>query len=166
MLKPSITQLISYRRWLETLNKIQLLFSVPPYSKKTGGPINRKKNGITPTGGGADENKFENYIAASLHRTTTLYADRFGEKLSLHFVRTHDDAEVDFLICRNAKPWLLIEAKEGSPDATSAVHRFTRELGIPCAVVTRKKNICRKIAAHGSNSITAISWDKLGSALP
>jgi hypothetical protein len=86
--------------------------------------------------------------------------------MSLHFVRTHDGAEVDFLLCRDSKPWLLVEAKEGKPDLTSAVHRFSRELGVPAVVVTERPGFYRKWTVKDVPNLYAISWGKLGRMLP
>ena len=180
ILQPSISQTISYRnlgqdletthgsirRWLEILNRIQLLFPVSPYSKKIRRAYRQEKKWYYTDWRAAKESVFENYVAASLMRAVTLYGDRYGEKMSLHFVRTHDGAEVDFLICRDGKPWWLVEAKEGAPDGTSAVHRFSLELGVPCCVVTRKKNIFRTIKGKEGQKIFCVSWGKLGPLLP
>lgn len=180
MLKPSIGQTISYRnlavdletthgsvrRWLETINRVQLIFSVPPYHKKIRRAYRQEKKWYYIDWRKAEANCFENYIAASLLRAAVLYNDRFGEKFSLHFLRTHDGTEVDFLICRNDKPWLLIEAKEGSPTPTSAVYRFSKELDVPCAIVTRKRNIFKQIKGEAGQKIYEISWGRLGRLLP
>ncbi len=180
MLEPSIGQLVSYRnlavdleathgsvkRWLESLNKIQLVFSVPPYSKNIRRAYKVEKKWYYVDWRAAKDNLFENYIAASLLRAVSLYEDRFGEKMSLHFVRTHDGAEVDFLLCKNRKPWLLIEAKEGSPDISSSAYRFSLELNVPCVVVTKKKKIFKRIVGKEGQKIFCISWSKLGQILP
>jgi hypothetical protein len=108
---------------------------------------------------------FENYIAASLLRTTALLTDRFGDKMTLHFVRTHDGTEIDFLICRNDQPWLLIEAKQGVPEISRAAYRFADELGVPCVIVTAAKNTYKKIVGPRRQKIYAISWAKLGQVL-
>lgn len=108
----------------------------------------------------------QNYIAASLLRAVTLFTDRYGDKMSLHYVRTHDGAEVDFLICKDKSPWLLVEAKNGMPEISRSVHRFTRELNIPCAVVTAKKNFFKKVTGKEGQKIFCISWGKLGRVLP
>ena len=180
MLAPSVGNPLSYRnlandletthgsirRWLEMLSRLQLIFSVPPYSKKIRRGYKVEKKWYYVDWRGAEKDRFENYVAASLLRATTLFTDRFGEKMSLHFIRTHDGAEVDFLICREKKPWLLIEAKEGSPDISSAVYRFSYELGIPCAVVTPKPHIFRKAVGKEGQNIYCMSWSKLGQVLP
>ncbi|OGQ08870.1 MAG: hypothetical protein A3G32_09780 [Deltaproteobacteria bacterium RIFCSPLOWO2_12_FULL_40_28] len=180
ILHPCAGQLISYRnlatdletthgsirRWLEMLEKLQLVFSVPPYSKKIRRAYKQDKKWYFMDWGASTNNLFENYIAASLLRATTLYTDRFGEKMTLHFVRTHDGAEVDFLICKNGQPWLLVEAKEGAPDISRAVYRFVDELKVPCIVVTKKTNLYKKIKSPGKQSIYSMSWAKFGQLLP
>ncbi len=176
MLQPAIGQLISYRnlandletthgsikRWLEMLNKVHLIFSIPPYFKNIRRAYKQEKKWYFMDWKASQNMLFENYIAASLLRMVTLYQDRWGEKMSLHFIRTHDQTEVDFLVCHNNKPWLLIEAKEGTPEVSSALHRFSKELAVPAIVVTRKKNIFKKITPM----IYCISWSRLGQLLP
>lgn len=180
MIEPSIGQLVSYRnlagdletthgsirRWLETLNRIQLVFSVSPYHKNVRRAYKMEKKWYYMDWRAAGANIFENYVAVSLLRAAKLYEDRFGDKFSLHFVRTHDGAEVDFLMCREKKPWFLIEAKEGAPDVSEAVYRFSREFNIPCAVVTRKKGIYKRIKGRDGQRIFCISWSRLGRLFP
>lgn len=156
----------SIRRWLEMLNKLQLVFSVAPYFKKISRAYKVEKKWYYMDWRASGNNIFENYVAASLLRATTLYEDRFGEKMTLHFVRTHDGTEIDFLICCNNKPWLLIESKEGSPDISLAAYRFSHMLNVPCAIVTRKKGIFKKVIGSEKQKIYCISWSKLGTILP
>ncbi len=180
MLEPSIGNLISNRnlardletthgsikRWLEILNKVHLIFPVSPYSTNIRRAYSQEKKWYYMDWRAAGTNRFENYIAASLLRAVTLYSDRYGEKMELNFLRTHDGTEVDFLIKKNRQPWLLVEAKEGKPDCSRGVYRFTEELDIPCFIVTKQKNVCKKIRTSGRQNIRAISWAKLGQVLP
>lgn len=180
MLSTSIGNTVSYRnmardletthgtirRWLEMLNKLQLVFPVPPFSKKVSRAYKVEKKWYYTDWRAADGNVFENYVAAALLRAVSLYTDRFGEKMSLYFLRTHDGAEVDFVICQKDKPWLLVEAKEGVPDVPSAAYRFSGLFNVPCAVVTRKKGMFRKIIGKEKQKIYCISWSKLGQLLP
>lgn len=180
MLLPSIGKPISYRnlasdletthgsikRWLQILNKVHLVFPVSPYSQKIRRTYKQEKKWYYTNWTEAGEERFENYIAASLLRATTLYTDRFGDKFELKFVRTHDGAEVDFLICKNQKPWLLVEAKEGVPQPTSAVYRFSGILNVPCVVVTRKSGIFKEVTGNSGQKVYCISWGKFGQLLP
>jgi uncharacterized protein len=56
--------------------------------------------------------------------------------LDLHFVRDKEKREVDFLITKEKKPWLLVEVKLSSTAPGSAIHYFAdkarREAQVPC----------------------------------
>lgn len=180
MLTPSLGHTLSYsnlgrdletghtsvKRWLDMLERLQLVFSVSPYSKNIRRAYKQEKKWYLVDWRGATNNLFENYVAATLDRAAALYTDRYGDKMTLHFVRTHDGTEVDFLLCKNKKPWLLVEAKEGAPEVTTGVYRFSKELGVPCVVVTKMKNIYKKITAEAGQKIFCLSWAKFGQVLP
>lgn len=156
----------SIKRWSQVLNVVHLAFPVPPYSKNIRRSYKVEEKWYLTDWSQATRNRFENFVAASLVRAAQLYSDRFGEKMSLHYVRTHDGVEVDFLLCRGRDPWLLIEAKEGKPDPTSAVHRFSRELGVPAVVVTERPGLYKQWAVKDGPDLFAISWSRLGQLLP
>ena len=118
-------------RWLLELNKVQLIFPLAPYFKNIRRAMRKEKKWYFHDWRAAGDAGFENYIAASLWRSVTLWRDRYGEQFSLHYLRTHDKTEVDFLIALDGAPWLLVEAKEGDPEPTRGIRRFTNELGIP-----------------------------------
>jgi len=180
MLQPSVGSPVSHRslslnlettpnsikRWLQLLSVVHLAFSVPPYTKRIRRSYLVEKKWYLTDWSQARQNRFENFVAASLARAVQLYLDRFGEQISLHYVRTHDGAEVDFLLCRDRVPWLLVEAKEGKPEPTHAVYRFARELEVPAVVVTKEPGIFRKISAREGQRIFSISWSKFGQLLP
>lgn len=157
---------VSIKRWLEMLSRVQLIFPVAPYTTKIRRGYVTAKKWYFMDWCAAQGNIFENYVACSLWRAVTLYNDRYGEKMSLNFVRTYDGSEVDFLVCRDGRPWLLVEAKEGSPEVSNAVYRFSHELKVPCAVVTRRKNIFMKKKGDQGQKIFCVSWGKLGQLLP
>lgn len=156
----------SIRRWLEMLSRVQLVFAVPPYSKKVSRAYTQEKKWYFTDWRAAGGNVFENYVASALYRAVRLYTDRFGEKMALYFVRTHDGTEVDFLLCREGKPWLLVEAKQGQAQITRGVYRFAAEFGVPCLVATRKKNFFKKTKGSDNQTIIGLSWSRLGALLP
>ena len=140
------------------LQKVHLVFPVSPYSKNIRRAYKQEKKWYYMDWRAANTNRFENFVASSLLRAATLYSDRFGENMQLHFLRTHDGKEVDFLITKNNNPWLLIEAKEGKPDCSRGVYRFSEELNVPCFIVTKQKNVCKKIQTADKQKLFAIFW--------
>ena len=156
----------SVKRWLNELYKIQMIFPVPPYTKKIRRLYLKDKKWYFMDWMSSANGVFENYVASSLYRAVTLYNDRYGINAGLFFVRTHDGAEVDFLITVDDKPYLLVEVKEGQPEVSKSVYRFSHELKVPCVVVTSRRGISKKIKGSEKQDIYLLSWGKLGHLLP
>ena len=72
------------------VERLQLVFSVPPYAKNIRRAYTQDEKWYFMDWRAASNALFENYVAAALFRAATLYTDRYGDKMSLHFVRTHD----------------------------------------------------------------------------
>lgn len=64
-------------------------------------------------------NKFENFVASHLLKACHFWTDIGIGQYDLFFLRTKDGKEVDFLISKDAKPWILVEAKFGNDKAIS-----------------------------------------------
>lgn len=156
----------SIKRWLNELHKVQLLFPVPPYTKNIRRAYRQELKWYFVDWKAAEKNVFENYVAASLYRTTILFQDRFGEDLSLFFLRTHDQTEIDFLVTRNNRPWLLVESKTGTVEASATAFRYAHLLNCPCAIVTSKPGVFRKIVGKEKQNVFLVSWSKVGALLP
>jgi len=56
--------------------------------------------------------RFENLMASALLKAVQLWNDRGLGRFSLHFLRDKDRREVDFLVTRQDRPWMLVEAKK------------------------------------------------------
>lgn len=58
--------------------------------------------------------RVENFVASMLLKYCHLRQDAYGENLVLHFFRTKDKREIDFLVCENGKPVFAVECKSNS----------------------------------------------------
>jgi len=154
------------KNWLLQLEKVQLIFPVPPYSKKLRNVFKKEKKWFFTDWRFAGDNRFENYIASLLNRAVVLWRDRFGENFDLNFVRTHEAKEVDFLITLDGKPYLLIEAKKGKPDILPAYYQFAQKLKVPCLVVTQLEGYARPVKNPDLVPMFQLSASKLGHVLP
>ena len=101
------------KNYLRRLEDFYLTFSIRPYSKnikrsllKAGKYYLYDWTRIKNTG-----LRFENYVACELKSLVTLWGDASGEDFSLFYIRNKQKQETDFLIVREAAPWLLVEAK-------------------------------------------------------
>jgi hypothetical protein len=130
------------KNWISQLEKIMLVFQIKPWYKQITNSI-RKNPKIYFYDWSYLENpgaRFENFIAAQLYRTVTLWNDRYGYDFGLYFVRDYQNNEIDFCITLNSKPWLLIEAKHGYPEWKAGFNKLKDELKVPAIVVTNEKN--------------------------
>jgi predicted AAA+ superfamily ATPase len=133
----------NYIRFLEL---IYVIFSLSPYSKK-GSTLVKKERKIyffDWTLLTDEAARFENYVAAELKARTDLWSDATGDAYTLSFVRTKDGLESDFLILKDARPYLLFEAKLSDESVRSHHHRHRKILGdIPFIQIVRKPSVFR-----------------------
>lgn len=86
--------------------------------------------------------RFENFIAVQLIALTSLWSSQSGDEYAVFYVRNKQKEETDFLILKNKKPWLLIEAKLSDGSIDSHHYAFQAQLGnIPLLQVCREPGI-------------------------
>jgi len=108
------------KRWLEGLELVYLTFRIPPYTRNLERAIRKEPklyfwDWSLPLEAPA---RFENRIAAALMRAVHVWNEEGLGQFELHYVRTRDGVEVDFLVTDKKKPVWLVEAK--SSDETVA----------------------------------------------
>jgi len=89
--------------------------------------------------------RFENFLAINLLAWTTLLTDAGVGDFDLHYVRTRDGKESDFLISREGKPWLLADAKLTA--GPIARHHFSQSeaLGnIPFVQIVKEEQVAEQ----------------------
>lgn len=100
-------------RWLKYLNELYFFFEVKPWSKSI--PRSLKKEGKVYLYDWTDVSepgpRFENMIASHLIKACHYWTDTGEGNFELYYLRNKDKQEVDFLICKDRKPWLCLEAK-------------------------------------------------------
>jgi len=74
--------------------------------------------------------RYENLIACHLLKTCHLWTDTGEGDFSLFCLRDKQKREIDFLICKDGKPWLPIEAKLNETDPSPNWIPFLNQL--PC----------------------------------
>lgn len=137
---------LTARNYIDHLCKTCVLFKVPPYSRKISSLVKKEQKVYFYdwTLAGDEGAKFENYAAAELKARVDLWNDSQDDRYALHFVRSRDGLETDFLITRNGAPWLLCEAKLSAQGVASHHHRHSSMLGgIPFAQVVLKEDVLK-----------------------
>ncbi len=101
------------KRWLQYLKALYYFFELKPWTKSIARTI--KKEGkiylFDWTELESEGARFENIIAAHLLKACHFWTDTGEGFFELHYVRNKEKEEIDFLLTRDRKPWLLIEAK-------------------------------------------------------
>ncbi len=94
--------------------------------------------------------RLENVTALQLLKACHFWTDTAVGEFDLRFVRDKDGREVDFLVLRDKRPWLLVECKSGELEPDESLLRFRSQLGAPHAVqLVRKPGYARSYPALG-----------------
>jgi predicted AAA+ superfamily ATPase len=72
--------------------------------------------------------RLENVTALHLLKACQYWTDVAHGEFTLHFIRTKEKEEVDFLVVRDRRPWMLVECKSGQLEPARHLVKFTKLL--------------------------------------
>ena len=101
-------------RYLDILEALYIVFIVRPYSSNIARAIlKRPKVYFFDTGlvRGDNDARLENACAAMLLKHIHFQQDVLGKASSLHYVRTKEGSGVDFMLCENGEPSVILECR-------------------------------------------------------
>lgn len=117
-------------RWMKTLSEFYYCFTLQPWHKNISRSLIKTPKiflwdwSIIKDPGA----KFENFIASHLHKAIQLWVDTGLGDFGLYYLRDKDKREVDFLITKDDKPWILVEAKTSEKNSVSkALYYFQKQ---------------------------------------
>lgn len=112
------------RRWIATLESLYFCFSIRPWFTNIPKSLRKQpKIYIWDWSLLSDKGaKNENFIACHLLKAVHWWTDIGLGRYQLYFIRDKEKREVDFLVTRDEKPWLLVEVK------TSGRAKLSRQL--------------------------------------
>lgn len=125
------------KAWLQLLERTYALFIVTPYSYNLAKSIVKAPKAYFYDNGevvGDEGAKFENLVANHLLKRIHYLQDTMGDSYTLHYLRDKYGHEVDFLICKNRKPHLLIEVKVSDEQQSKSLHYYMDKLKLLSAV--------------------------------
>jgi len=135
----------SIKSWLEVFEAFFLTFRLAPWTRKLARAILKEKKvyllnpALAPKGGA----RFENQVAVELWRAVQAWNDMGAGDFSLHYVRTKDGLEVDFLIAEQHRPRLLVEAKQSTAEPAAALVKLQHLLQVPAVQLVNQPGIHR-----------------------
>lgn len=71
----------------------------------------------------------ENLVALHLLKACHYWTDLAMGEFDLRYLRTRDGKEVDFVVVRDRKPWMLVECKSGETAPVATLVQLGRQLG-------------------------------------
>jgi predicted AAA+ superfamily ATPase len=122
----------SVRLWVSYLERLYFVYRVRPYAHRIPRALRREPKLYLWDWSEIEDPgvRLENMVASHLLKWCHFSQDLGHPPLDLHFVRDKEKREVDFLITREKKPWLLIEVKRSDPTPGRALHHFAATLGV------------------------------------
>lgn len=127
----------SVKRWLGILESLYFFFPVRPWYRNVARSLRKEPKFYLWDWSLIDDpgRRFENLVASALLKAVHLWTDHGYGDFGLHFVRDKEKHEVDFLVSRDGKPWILVEAKlSGKGGISESLLRFQEQLGAEIAV--------------------------------
>jgi uncharacterized protein len=129
---------VTVASWIDILDALYFSFRIPPFSKKISRSVKQEKKlylydilRISEDNFGA---RLENLTALHLLKACHFWTDTGQGEFDLFYVRTRDGKEVDFLVTRDKKPWLLLECKSSESEPSPELRYFTELLRPPFSV--------------------------------
>jgi len=114
-------------KYIDVLEALYVIFLVRPYHRNVARAILKEPKVYffdSAYVSGDDGVKWENACAVMLLKYIQYEQDLLGKDISLHYLRTKEGAEVDFVICEGGNPVKLIECKHADNRPTPSLHRF------------------------------------------
>ena len=128
------------KKYIQVLEALFVVFKITPYSKNIARSLLKEpKIYFFDTGlvQGDEGAKLENLVALSLLKSTFARIDYFAQDLSLHYLRTKDGIETDFVVVNEGKIENIIEVKLSDCDISKPLIYFHEKYGYPAIQLVR-----------------------------
>lgn len=118
------------KRWISLLENLYIIYRVVPYHKNIARSLLKEPkfyfydHSLIEDKGARLENLVSNALKKELH----FLEDTQGLVASLHYMRTKEGKEIDFLVNIDGKPRVIIEVKTTDGDPTAAFEYFRQFL--------------------------------------
>lgn len=119
------------RRWVPLLESLHHCFVLAPYFARIANAIRKEPKVYWWDWSDVDDpgQRFETMVATHLLKAVDGWTDLGLGTFRLFYVRDKLQREVDFLVTRNRKPWMLVEAKTSDTKLSPSLAYYHQKLG-------------------------------------
>ncbi len=138
------------QKWVKTFESFYLAFLLRPWAKKVSRAITKERKlylfdyAMVPVPAA----RFENMVALELLRAVSSWNDLGLGDFDLRYLRNKEKEEVDFLIVREGRPCLLIEAKFAEDQVSKSLVKFQTLLKVPAVQLVHRPGVSKLISNH------------------
>ena len=152
------------RRWFAMLSELYYLVLLRPWTKRVARSLQKEAKLYLWDWSDveAEGPRFENMVALHLIKACDYWSDVGLGEFALHSLRNKEKEEIDFLITRKAKPWLLVEAKLTDAAPSAHFRKFLRYMpGTPALQIVRAKQVWARHRVGDSDVLVASGAEAL-----
>jgi predicted AAA+ superfamily ATPase len=119
------------KRWLQLLEDLYIIFRVSPYHKNIARALLKEPkfyfydHAYAEATSGAH---LENIVACALLKELQFMEDTLGVKTDLHYLRTKEGKEIDFMVCIDRQPRCMLEVKWSDDTPQSSFQHYSQYL--------------------------------------
>lgn len=126
----------SIQRWIVLLQQLSFCFTLRPWTRNISRSIAKEPKIFLGDWSGIPDpgKRNENFAACALLKAVEGWNDTGLGDYALHFIRTKEQREIDFLITSDGKPWLLLEVKTSETSLSPQLEYFQNMLDAPHAL--------------------------------
>lgn len=120
------------KNWISILESLYYSFSIRPWYTNVANSLRKQPKSFLWDWSQIDDAgaRRENLVAAHLLKAVHWWTDSGLGNYGLYFLRDKMKREVDFLITKNQKPWIMVEVKSSANrDLSPALNYFSKQLG-------------------------------------
>jgi uncharacterized protein len=131
---------VTISRWLETLKQFYYAFTLFPWTQNIPHSLMKEPKVYLSDWSLIEDPgaRFETMVACHLKKAVDFWSESGQDECALYFLRDKQKREVDFLITRKEKPWILVEAKSSAQSVTSSLYYFQEHTKAPFALQITK----------------------------
>lgn len=143
--------------WLSTLQRFFAMISLSAWTRGVPRAIREGQKIYLADFGRVKDSaaRFENMVALELCRAVSSWNEMGYGRFSLHFIRTKDQQEIDFVLVDEGRPFLLVDASGQGHHPPPALTKFQNALQVPAVHLVRTAQSYRRISNEGQTILIA-----------